>query len=158
MPWETISASGSTPSASARSALMTTSAAAPSEICEALPAVIVPSGPNAGGSWASESGVVSGRMPSSASTTETAPRRPVTSTAAISSADRPEALALAARSCERAAQASCRSRAIPSDSFTSSDDSPMCWPVNVDQRPSWIIASTISPSPSRSPQRARGMT
>ena len=45
--------------------LMTTTAAAPSEICEALPAVIVPSAVNAGRSAASDSGVVSGRIPSS---------------------------------------------------------------------------------------------
>jgi hypothetical protein len=27
----------------------------------------------------------------------------------------------------------------------------MCWPVNVDHSPSWIIASTTSPSPIREP-------
>ena len=42
---------------SATSALVTTTAAAPSEICEALPAVTVPSGVNAGRSFASSSTV-----------------------------------------------------------------------------------------------------
>ena len=43
-----ISTIGSTPSSSAFSALITTTAQAPSEICDAFPAVIVPSGRNAG--------------------------------------------------------------------------------------------------------------
>ena len=58
--------------------------------------------------------------------------------------------------CDRAAQASCRSREMPRVAFTSSEDAPMCLPVNVDHSPSWIIASTISPSPARVPQRAFG--
>ena len=41
----------------------TTTAAAPSESCEAFPAVTVPSGRNAGRSFASPSAVVSARMP-----------------------------------------------------------------------------------------------
>jgi hypothetical protein len=32
----------------------------------------------------------------------------------------------------------------------------MCFPVNLDHNPSWIIASMISPSPDRAPQRAWG--
>ncbi len=44
---------------SATSALVTTTAAPPSEICEALPAVTVPSGVKAGRSFASASTVVS---------------------------------------------------------------------------------------------------
>ena len=51
---------------SATSALVTTTAAPPSEICEALPAVTVPSGVKAGRSFASASTVVS-RIPSSRS-------------------------------------------------------------------------------------------
>jgi hypothetical protein len=46
-------------------ALMTVTVAAPSESCDALAAVILPAGVNAGGSVANESAVVSGRMPSS---------------------------------------------------------------------------------------------
>ena len=57
----------STPSCSARRSLITTTAAAPSEICDALPAVTVPSPVNAGRRPASVAGVVSGRIPSSRS-------------------------------------------------------------------------------------------
>ena len=53
---------------------MTTTAAAPSEICDAVPAVMVPSLRKAGRSLAKDSTVVSARMPSSVSTT-TSPRR-----------------------------------------------------------------------------------
>lgn len=42
IPDATISASGSIPSFAARSELVTTTAAAPSESCDAFPAVIVP--------------------------------------------------------------------------------------------------------------------
>lgn len=66
MPCPRISASGSSPRASARSARITTSAAAPSDSCEALPAVIVPWGVKAGGSIASCATEVPGRMPSCA--------------------------------------------------------------------------------------------
>ena len=55
------------PSCSARASLITTSAAAPSEICDALPAVTVPSSVNAGRRPANPSTVVSARMPSSRS-------------------------------------------------------------------------------------------
>ena len=148
MPDATTSASGSAPSASARSRRMTATAAAPSESCDALPAVMVPSDPNAGGSSASDAAVVPGRMPSSRSMP----------TPTISSAKRPLSRASAARWCERAAQASCSSREISSAALTSSEDSPMCWPVNVDHRPSWIIASTTSASPRCLPQRTLGST
>ena len=56
---------GRGPSSSALALLITTTAAAPSEICEAEPAVMVPSLENAGRSLASDSTVVSPRMPSS---------------------------------------------------------------------------------------------
>ena len=46
--WSTIRARGVSPSALAFSADISSTAAAPSEICEALPAVILPSGLNAG--------------------------------------------------------------------------------------------------------------
>src|SRR5439155_14995543 len=71
MPWATISTSGSAASFRARSLDITTTAAAPSEICDALPAVIVPFFLNAGASLLSDSTVVSGRMPSSRSSLST---------------------------------------------------------------------------------------
>ena len=134
---------------------MTTVAAAPSDSCEAFPAVMVPSGPNAGGSAASASEVVSGRMPSSRSTTVVPPRAG-TSTATTSAANRPDAQAPAARSWERAAHASWSGRESPRTSLTRSEDSPMCWPVKVDHSPSWTIVSTSSDGPMRAPQRAPG--
>ena len=68
----------------ARSADITSTAAAPSEICEALPAVIVPSVSKAPRNLASDSGVVSLRIPSSVSTRSGSPLRWGTFTAAIS--------------------------------------------------------------------------
>ena len=65
---ETIRASGVRPRAVASSALIRTSAAAPSLMPEALPAVTVPSFENAGFSLASPSSVVPARIYSSAST------------------------------------------------------------------------------------------
>ena len=65
MPWAPISASHSRPSSSALALLITTTAAAPSEICDAEPAVIVPSLLKAGRSLDSDSAVVSPRTPSS---------------------------------------------------------------------------------------------
>ena len=56
--------------ASALAGDMTTTAAPPSEICEALPAVIVPALSKAGRSAASDSAVVPGRTPSSVSTSD----------------------------------------------------------------------------------------
>jgi hypothetical protein len=56
---------GFMPSAAARSALVTMVAAAPSEVCEELPAVTVPLVWKAGFSFASASAEVSARGPSS---------------------------------------------------------------------------------------------
>ena len=61
-------ASGRQPCAAATSLVVTSIAAAPSEICEALPAVTVPPSSNAGRSPASTSCVVPGRIPSSCDT------------------------------------------------------------------------------------------
>ncbi len=61
--WSMIRARGVSPSASAFSRAISSTAAAPSEICDALPAVTTPSGLNAGFNAASASSVVSGRMP-----------------------------------------------------------------------------------------------
>ena len=64
--WSTIFARGRTPSSAAFSALISSTEAAPSEICEALPAVTLPSGLKAGLRAASASRLLSGRMPWSA--------------------------------------------------------------------------------------------
>jgi hypothetical protein len=72
--------------------LITTTAQAPSDNCDADPAVIVPSSLKAGGSKASLSAVVPGRTPSSVSTV-TLPPRAGTVTGTISSASRPSLIA-----------------------------------------------------------------
>ena len=64
----TIRQSGSAPISRALCSLATMIAAAPSEICDALPAVTVPSLAKTGLSFASFSADVSGRKPSSVST------------------------------------------------------------------------------------------
>ena len=61
--WSTIFARGVTPSSSAFSRVMSSTAAAPSETWEELPAVILPSSLKAGFSSASFSSEVSGRGP-----------------------------------------------------------------------------------------------
>src|SRR3954453_6430180 len=61
--WSTIRARGVMPSSFALSALISSTAAAPSEICEALPAVIFPSSLKTVLSCESDSRLVSGRMP-----------------------------------------------------------------------------------------------
>ena len=76
--WARMRASGWMPRMRASSSCITTTAAAPSEICEELPAVIVPSFEKAGRSAASDSTVVSARSPSSVSTV-VLPRRELTS-------------------------------------------------------------------------------
>ena len=85
------------PSSSALALLITTTAAAPSEIWDAEPAVIVPSLVNAGRSRDSVSTVVSGRMPSSSEKTIGSPLRCGISTGTISSANTPFFCASAAR-------------------------------------------------------------
>ena len=89
---------------------MTTTAHAPSEICEDEPAVIVPSEANAGFSRARVSTVVSTRMPSSWEKTTGSPLRCGISTGAISSSKSPFFWAVAASWWERAEKASCSSR------------------------------------------------
>ena len=61
--WSTIRARGVSPSASAFSRVMSRTAAAPSETCEELPAVTLPSSLNTVFSCDSASRLVSGRMP-----------------------------------------------------------------------------------------------
>ena len=74
-PYETSSPSGVMPSSSALALDITMTAAPPSEICEALPAVIVPSLVKAGRSPPSDSSVVSPRTPSSTETIFGSPLR-----------------------------------------------------------------------------------
>ena len=64
---------------------------------------------------------------------------------------RPLAHASCARACERAAHASCSSRVMPSSALIASVPSPMCRSSNAHHRPSWIMESSISVSPSRAP-------
>mmetsp|Transcript_13043 Transcript_13043/g.40679 ORF Transcript_13043/g.40679 Transcript_13043/m.40679 type:complete len:214 (+) Transcript_13043:274-915(+) len=84
-------------------------AAAPSEICEAVPGVSTPPGA-IGFSLASFSTVVFGRMPSSRVCSEVRPSSSSTSTGTISLSKAPRAKAAAPRACERAAMASSSAR------------------------------------------------
>ena len=113
MPYPTTWPSGVTPSSLALSTDITTTAAPPSDICEALPAVMVPSLSNAGFRALSDSAVVPGRTPSSASKRSGSPLRWGTRTGTISSARRPSLAAAAAFSWLAAAKASWRSREMP---------------------------------------------
>ena len=97
---------GVAPISAARSSDMITSAAAPSFSGQALPAVTLPSGLNAGCSSWSFSYVELGRGPSSAETTV-----PSSFTYGVSSRSKnPDACAATARSCERCAKRSMSSR------------------------------------------------
>jgi len=88
-------------------------AAPPSEICDALPAVMVPSFENAGRSAPSDSLDVPGRTPSSLSTMTGSPLRCGIETGVISSAKRPSFYTTAAHSCDFAAASSWASRVMP---------------------------------------------
>ena len=121
---ETMRPSGSIPRRAASSALISTSAAAPSLMPEALPAVTVPSFAKAGRSLASVSAVVPWRGYSSASTAMS-PLRWGTTTEAISSANRPAFCASSALAWLAAANASCSARGICQRSATFSAVVPM---------------------------------
>ncbi len=89
--------SGRSPRSAAKRSLATTSAAAPSQIPEAFPAVTTPSGRNTGRSWLRPSRVVSGRMCSSAAHSTVPPRLPSgTATGTTSAASAPDSQALRA--------------------------------------------------------------
>src|SRR4051794_12725271 len=105
----TPSAKGEAP----RSRVVPSPATPPSDPCDALPAVIVPSRVNAAGSAANAS-YEDSRAPSSTANEPTG---------AISSASRERPSS--ARACERAAKRSCASREIPSRAFSASDIAPM---------------------------------
>ena len=116
-------ARGRNPSAAARSSLMTSTAAAPSEICDDVPAVTAPSSENAGRSDASLSRLVSRRTPSSLASLPPVPSGASsvrTGSGRISLAKRPSSVAWAARRCDSRASTSmsaremCQRRAISS--------------------------------------------
>ena len=117
---EVTRASGVRPYRSTARSDATSSAAAPSLTPEEFPAVMLPPG-NSGRSLPSASSEVS-RGCSSRSTSTGSPLRDGTATGTISRASRPPATALAVRSCDRSANASWSSRAIPCSSAT-------CWAV-----------------------------
>src|SRR5665213_18129 len=108
---EAMRASGAMPRRAASAAFIKTTAAAPSLMPEALPAVTVPFLSKAGFNFASVSTVVPWRGCSSVSTT-TSPLRVFTVTGTISSVKRPDFCAASARLCERAASSSCCARVI----------------------------------------------
>ncbi len=115
--WSTIRARGVSPSASAFSRAISRTAAAPSEICDELPAVMRPSGLKAGLSCESFSSDVSGRMPWSAV-------KPLIG--AISRANQPLSVAWAALRWESTASWSSSERGISHCSAISS--APIPWP------------------------------
>ena len=98
------------PAPRALALLITTTAAAPSEICEAEPAVMVPSLLNAGRSRDRVSVVVSARMPSSVRNSSGSPLRCGIATGTTSSSNSPSFQAWAASWWLRAENASCSSR------------------------------------------------
>ena len=147
LPCAPISARADSPARSAYSADVTTTAAAPSEIWDAVPAVIVPSLPKAGLSLARVSAVVPGRMPSSSVTSSGSPPRCGTGTAAISAANRPFLAAAAARWWDMAANSSCCSRVMPSLRPLFSVDSPMDRWSKASVRPSRAIESSTVTGP-----------
>jgi hypothetical protein len=95
------------PSERARSPLVTTTAAAPSLVCDELPAVTVPRTWNAGFSFASASSDVSRRGPSSVSKVMVWFG---TTSGTISSLNRPASIAAIALRWLSSANASCSSR------------------------------------------------
>ena len=106
---EAMRASGFSPRFCASEARMSTTAAAPSLMPDALPAVTVPSLEKAGLSFATESSVAPWRMYSSASTT-TSPLRVFTVTGTISSLNLPAFCAASALFWEATAKRSWTSR------------------------------------------------
>ena len=105
-------ARGRRPSSAAFSALMISTADAPSVICDELPAVILPSSLKAGLSLASVSAVVPSRMPSSAVIISALPSTSI-GTGTISLSNRPSSAAWAARRWLSAPNASRSSRVRP---------------------------------------------
>ena len=120
--WSTIRARGVRPSSAAFSADISSTAAAPSEICEAFPAVIFPSSLNADFNCESDSRLVSGRMPWSVRNVSSP-----TVIGTISRSKRPSSVARLASVCERTASSSSSEREISHWSAIISAPSP--WPT-----------------------------
>src|SRR5690242_8118105 len=95
-PCAPISHNQLNPNSRALALLITTTAHAPSEICDDDPAVIVPSGRNAGFNRPNDAAVVSARTPSSSVNSTGSPLRCGTDTATTSSANTPSFHAAAA--------------------------------------------------------------
>ena len=152
--WPVIRATGLRPSRSATLNLVITIAAAPSEIDEALAAVIVPSLAKAGRSLARDSAVVSPRTPSSVSKTTGSPLRCGTSTATTSSPNVPSAQALAAFWWLAAASWSWASRVMPHVLAVIAMCSPMDRPV----RGSVLAGVSMPMSPGRIARRPLAMS
>ena len=131
---------------------MITTAAAPSLMPEALPAVTVPPFLNTAGSWARRSRLVSARGPSSVSTTTGSPRRWGTETAVICPLNRPFSMAATARFWLMSASSSWSSRVTPKRSATFSAVTPMWYRLTGQPRPS-VSTSLRMPSPSRRPSK-----
>ena len=133
-----------------------TSAAAPSTMPLAFPAVTMPSLPKAGRRPARVSIVVSARMWSS-SLMETTPLPFFTSTGTISSSNTPRALAAAAVCCERSENSSMALRSTPyliaSFSAVWAMYRPQC-----ESRRATMRLSSSAPWPSLKPSRAPRMT
>ena len=113
-------------------------AAPPSEICDALPAVTVPSFAKAGRSFPSDSIVESARTPSSIVTSARCLIW-LASSGMISSLYQPSDVAVAARACEVAANSSCSSLEISYSPAVHSAAHPIPHPSNGQVKPSCCI-------------------
>ena len=120
-----IFATGLTPSSWALSALITTSADAPSFIADAFAAVTVPSFLNAGFSFAIDSAVMPSRIVSSVVNAIGSALRCGTMTSNFSASKRPAAVASAARRWLSAANSSCAARVMSCFSAAISPVMPM---------------------------------
>src|SRR6266566_4181621 len=122
-PNETKRARGSSPRRPAALSPATSTAAAPSQICDEFPAVTFPSGRNAGFSAARAAAEVSRRGVSSTPSTTPACGF-VRSIGTISSSKRPSSAAAVARRCDSSENASSSSRLNPHSSAITSAESP----------------------------------
>ncbi|EWS64523.1 hypothetical protein Y695_02233 [Hydrogenophaga sp. T4] len=132
---------------------MTITAAAPSLIPDALPAVTEPALSKAGRRPASTSAVVLALMNSSLLNSTGSPLRCGMLTPTISSLNLPAACAAAAFAWLPAARASCISRVMPWALATFSAVMPMWYWLYTSHRPSTIMVSVIFQSPMRWPSR-----
>ncbi len=128
------------PSSNALASLIIITAAAPSLMLEALPAVTDPRRSKVGCRLASPSALASTRGCSSVSTVRAAPLCSVT-TGTISSRKRPESIALRALCCELSARASCSSRLMPNSGPVFRRDAHM---IIVESIPQPIMHQTVN--------------